>query len=181
MIRHLIDSLKSSAIPTASQSDCSSTEAPDTGALLTLSPKKPVAPYMADIDAMANCAEAAVEALDIDLIAWLKSDLARLKQSWDLACQSEFETGNIRVLYRASHDLNGMAASYGYPDIGRVARSLCRILGRAQARKDAALINLHIEACRVIFAEDRDSSDRQALTAELCDRLEANVEQALTA
>ena len=177
MIKRLIDSLKDAAAPAVNEAIAPTPASPQTAQLHAISPTTDDG---VDLNVMAANAEAAVEALEIDTTAWLETDLDRMSKAWDTATKSNYEIEAVRALYRVAHDLQGMAGTYGYPAIGRIAGSLCRILGRAQTSEDAALINLHVEACRAAYLESRKDDGGRTLADTLCVSLEEQVQQALT-
>lgn len=185
MLKKLLKQLKPADAPTTAlfplPPEPSTDEANETADVHTLDPNGSRPAEGVDILAMAVHAEAAVEALDIDATAWLESDLKRLETNWQKARTSDFQVQTVRGLYLVAHDLKSMGASYGFPAIGRLASSLCYLLARAEAKSDAALINLHIEACRAIYIEGSKSEGDGALAGAICAGLETQVKRILTA
>jgi HPt (histidine-containing phosphotransfer) domain-containing protein len=120
-------------------------------------------------------AEDAVEVLKSDFTGWVASDVDRLAAARDrFAARKDRANGD--ALLRASHDIKGQAATFGYPLVARVAASLCKLIEamKMPASIPLPLVDAHVAAIRIIFREKiRDASDRMAL--ELADELEARV------
>jgi len=144
-------------------------------AVLELKPKAPAPP---DFDTLSDRAEAAVEGLSDKFETWLYADLQRLFAGWDALEADMTDREAARTLYCAAHDLSGLAETYGAPSIARLNRSLCRLLMRGNASEDAAIIKLHIEACRIAHKQGGGADE---VTQSVCAALEAQVEKVLTA
>ncbi len=58
-------------------------------------------------------------------------------------------------LFRAAHDIKGEAATFGYPAVGTVAHSLCRLVEHTpdMSRIPLALVEQHVDAVRAITRE----------------------------
>jgi len=141
--------------------------------VLELKPKPPSPP---DLDNLSARAEAAVEDLSDRFETWLYADLQRLFASWAALEADLSDRETARTLYCAAHDLSGLGETYGSPAIARLNRSLCRLLMRGDAKSDAPLIKLHIEACRVAHKQ-ADQADET--TNAVCAALEAQVGRVL--
>ena len=69
------------------------------------------------------------------------------------------------MLFRASHDIKGDAATLGFPLAGRLAGSLCRLLDHApdRSRIPVILVDRYVEAIRAVVREQvRDAGERTA-------------------
>jgi HPt (histidine-containing phosphotransfer) domain-containing protein len=102
-----------------------------------------------------GCAEAALAKLSSDFGAWMYEECERL----DAACQDAVRLGLTHKthgpLFRATHDIKGEAATFGYPALAGAAGSLCRLLEHTPqlTRIPMALVNQHVSAVRAIFRE----------------------------
>jgi HPt (histidine-containing phosphotransfer) domain-containing protein len=102
-----------------------------------------------------GCAEAALAKLSSDFGAWMYEECERL----DAACQDAVRLGLTQKthgpLFRATHDIKGEAATFGYPALAGAAGSLCRLLEHTPqlTRIPMALVNQHVSAVRAIFRE----------------------------
>ena len=129
--------------------------------------------HAADADA---AAPQGIETVDVDL--WLRADLQRLEESWQ-AVQADTNAGEAREkLRRAVHNLLGASGAYGGGALTRLASSLHKLVGRDDdLSDDAALINLHIQACRAAGLAPSRAGDEVADA--VCEALEARVDQSL--
>ena len=75
----------------------------------------------------------------------------------------------------ASHNIHGVAGSYGYPAISRLCGSLCTLLNDTHPGENSALINLHIEACRAAFVGVGSGDSAASVADAVCDALEQSV------
>ena len=83
---------------------------------------------------------------------------------------------------RVSHNLKGMATTYGHPAVSRLASSLCTLLESGRANDQHALINLHVEACRAAYLEGKASNEGADQVAQsVCVALETQVKRTLEA
>lgn len=89
---------------------------------------------------------------------------------------------NLLLLFRASHDIKGDAATLGYPVAGRLAGSLCRLIDHApdRARIPLVLIDRYVEAIRAVVREQvRETAS--ATVSEVTEQLAILVEKFLAA
>jgi chemotaxis protein histidine kinase CheA len=92
------------------------------------------------------------------------------------------EPTTLSMLFRASHDIKGDAATLGYPLAGRLGGSLCRLLDHApdRSRIPIMLIDRYVEAIRAVVREEvRDLSE--ATASEITEQLAILVEKFLAA
>lgn len=118
-------------------------------------------------------AEAAIDELRSEFGSWIAGDVEALS----LASQT-FKTQpdmvNRHALFRASHDLRGQATLFGFPLVGRVASSLCKMLDGHEHAVPMALVDAHVTAIRVIVKQNvTDAND--AIGNQLVKELDAKV------
>ena len=76
-------------------------------------------------------AEAAMDALKSEFNDWFTADVTRLAECRELfAARKDAKTRDS--LFRASHDIRGQAATFGFPLVSRIAFSLCQAHRRAE-------------------------------------------------
>jgi len=126
-------------------------------------------------------AEAAVEALKEKHDAWAQNDLAKLTDAWAEAREHADMSDHLSEVSRVTHNLKGMATTYGHPSISRLATSLDQLLKSENAGTQHALINLHVEACRAAYLEGSQTEHSDQIAQSVCVALEAQVKRALEA
>jgi hypothetical protein len=120
-------------------------------------------------------AEAAMETLKTEFNDWFASDVTRLIQCRDAFAKKK-DAGSLGSLARASVDIKGQAATFGFPLVARVAASLCRLINMMPASEmpPLNLIDAHVAAIRIIFRDKiQDTTNQMAL--ELLKELDARV------
>lgn len=122
-------------------------------------------------DAIAR-AEQALKNLSVEFDDWLNEELTKLEAAWTKGKSLTDRENQLNEVYGASHDLKGLATTYGYPLITRYADSLCRLIGSEEAREKAPgkLIEAHVYACRTAMRDEIKAPDHAlglALAAEL--------------
>ena len=75
-------------------------------------------------------AEAALEKMSDQFAEWINEELARLLEAWAGFEAAPTSPATKSELHRRAHDLKGLAPTYGYPLVGRICATLCKI-GRA--------------------------------------------------
>lgn len=162
---------------------------PDISRVIKMPPAPPIAavevptpalppehePETADLDELADRAEAAVDAMAPQFDAWMEADLNRLVDAWQHAKQPDATPEAYRTVFMCAHNIRGAAGSYGYPAISRLCGSLCTLLSETHPGENAALINLHIEACRAAFIGAGKGDTSQSMADAVCDALEQSV------
>ncbi|KCZ55302.1 Hpt domain-containing protein [Hyphomonas chukchiensis] len=138
-------------------------------------PEPELAPETADPNELADRAEAAVDAMASQFDAWMEADLHRLMDAWQEAKQPGATPEAYRTVFMCAHNIRGAAGSYGYPAISRLCGSLCTLLSETHPGENAALINLHIEACRAAFIGAGKGDTSQSMADAVCDALEQSV------
>lgn len=167
----MLDYLKSLLRPRfeSEQDDAISTPEPAVD-LATVTPLTPT-PLPPKIGEMSDRAEAAIHELSGSLNDWFETDLLALYESWRRFEQSPRDDELLKDLFRASHNLSGMGATYGHPEVGRICRSLCKLISIRNPHTISMLASLHVDACRAM----RSTSNPHQEANEICDALEAEV------
>lgn len=101
-------------------------------------------------------AEAALAQLASEFAGWMHSECERLEAARQEVGRTGFTKKTHDALFRAAHDIKGEAATFGYPAIGAVAESLCRLLEHTPEMTNIplALVNQHVSAVRAIAREN---------------------------
>jgi chemotaxis protein histidine kinase CheA len=127
-------------------------------------------------------AEAALASLKGEFAGWMQAECDRL----DAATRSLRQNGptkmGLDMLFRASQDIKGDAATLGYPIAGPLASGLCRLLYHAPdpSRIPIALVERFVEAIRAVVRESVRSTE-DPIAIEVADRLAEMVEKFLAA
>jgi chemotaxis protein histidine kinase CheA len=127
-------------------------------------------------------AEAALAALKDEFGGWMDSECERLEAARQALHHAGASAPTVKMLFLASHDVKGDAATLGFPLAGRIAGSLCRLLDHAPDPKRCplVLIDRHVEAIRAVVRESvRDLV--QPVGAEVAEQLAILVEKFLAA
>lgn len=111
---------------------------------------------------------------------WKQNDLDLLQMTWE-ACQSNPDCEDSITAFRnALHNLHGASGAYGGGALTRISGSLHELVsGVEELRGDAALINLHVQACRATAITDGEAADEVANA--VCEALEHQVGMRLIA
>lgn len=127
-------------------------------------------------------AEVALAALKDEFTGWMDSECERLEAARQALHHAGASAPTVKVLFLASHDIKGDAATLGYPLAGRIAASLCRLLDHMPdpARCPVMLVDRHVEAIRAAVRENvRDVA--APVGAEVAEQLAILVEKFLSA
>jgi HPt (histidine-containing phosphotransfer) domain-containing protein len=119
-------------------------------------------------------AEAALAKLAGEFAGWMHAECERLEAARQDVKRTGFNKQTHDALFRAAHDIKGEAATFGYPAIGGVADSLCRLLEHTpdMTRIPLALVKQHVDAIRAIVREHARSdlaAAAEQLTRRLCE------------
>ena len=107
---------------------------------------------------------------------WLAGDLEQMRENFHALRDLPTSPRRIRALFLSAHNLRGTAEPYGYPIIGRICTSLCRLLEDIEdAEPDLALINLHVEASSAA-ARTGGAAASEELADTVCRSLEEKVD-----
>lgn len=95
-------------------------------------------------------AEAALEKLSGQFDDWIGEELNNLLQAWAVF---EKEPGSPKTkseLHRRAHDLKGLAGTYGYPLVGRICSTLCKLTGdeHGDITAPVSLLKAHVDAVK---------------------------------
>lgn len=117
-------------------------------------------------------AEAALAELSNEFGSWMQAECERLETARQDVRRLGFTEQTYDALFRAAHDIKGEAATFGYPAIGAVADSLCRLVEHTpdMSRIPLALVEQHVDAARAIVRENA-RSDFAAVAGALTRRL----------
>jgi HPt (histidine-containing phosphotransfer) domain-containing protein len=128
-------------------------------------------PYDPKDDPVAR-AEQALAGLSGDFPAWMNEECTRLDQARHAVKALGFTNANKEKLFHAAHDIQGEAATFGFPACAGAADSLCRLIEYAPdaTKIPIKLVDQHVDAVRAIIRE-YSRSDAIALAAELNKRL----------
>ena len=114
-------------------------------------------------------AEAALAQLSDEFADWMHAECERLEATRQEVKRLGFTEKTHDVLFRAAHDIKGEAATFGYPAIGAVATSLCRLVEHTpdMTRIPLALVEQHVDAVRAIAREHTRTDVADVLTRRL--------------
>jgi HPt (histidine-containing phosphotransfer) domain-containing protein len=117
-------------------------------------------------------AEAALTQLSTEFGDWMHAECERLEAARQEVKRLGFTKKTYDELFRAAHDIKGEAATFGYPAVGAVANSLCRLIEHTpdMTRIPLSLIEQHVDAVRAI-AREHARADLAAIAAALTRRL----------
>lgn len=95
-------------------------------------------------------AEAALERMSVQFADWIQEELARLLEAWAGFEAAPNALASRNELHRRAHDLKGLAPTYGYPLVGRICGSLCKLTGdeHGDLVVPAALLKAHVDAVK---------------------------------
>jgi HPt (histidine-containing phosphotransfer) domain-containing protein len=113
-------------------------------------------------------AEAALTQLSTEFGDWMHAECERLEAARQEVKRLGFTKKTYDELFRAAHDIKGEAATFGYPAVGAVANSLCRLIEHTpdMTRIPLSLIEQHVDAVRAI-AREHARADLAAIAGRL--------------
>jgi hypothetical protein len=116
----------------------------------------------------------------VDVETWKQSDLDLLQMTWESCCH-EPESEEASTAFRSAlHNLHGASGAYGGGALTRLSGSLhVLVSGVEDLQDEAALINLHVQACRATAIGNAEASEDVADA--VCDALEKQVTARLSA
>ncbi|HEX4191529.1 MAG TPA: hypothetical protein VHY80_00465 [Stellaceae bacterium] len=84
----------------------------------------------------------------------LADEIDNLRAAW-FAAPEKLTGGTVAPIFNVAHELAGYGATFGYPLITILARSLCRLLtmGDLSRNQMSAVVDAHIATLRVIVRE----------------------------
>lgn len=114
----------------------------------------------------------------VDIDVWKQNDLDRLQSTWEKACEAPEDEDAATDFRTALHNLHGASGAYGGGALSRLTESLQTLVTQIEnLQTDAALINLHVQACRATLQGESDAMED--MTSAVCDALESQVEDRL--
>lgn len=95
-------------------------------------------------------AEAALEGMSAQFAEWINEELARLLEAWAAYEIAPGAYASRNELHRRSHDLKGLAPTYGYPLVARMCGSLCKLTGdeHGDLNPPDKLLKAHVDAVK---------------------------------
>jgi HPt (histidine-containing phosphotransfer) domain-containing protein len=124
-------------------------------------------------------AEAALAQLSTEFDGWMRAECDRLDAARGRVREAGLSGDARGELFRASHDIKGEAATFGYPLAAEAAESLCRLLEHVRNvdHIPPTLIDQHVDGVRAIIRQDAKAGD--ATGAALVARLRAVTDEFL--
>src|SRR5690606_25751989 len=106
------------------------------------------------MDPVHQAAEA-LATLKGEFSGWMQAECDLLESARTALHQGGPDPTTLSMLFRASHDIKGDAATLGYPLAGRLAGSLCCLLDHApdRTRIPVVLVDRSVEAIRAVVRE----------------------------
>jgi hypothetical protein len=97
-------------------------------------------------------AEAALEKLSEQFVDWIGEELKRLIEAWETYEATHGSPTAKFELHRRAHDLKGLAPTYGYPLVGRICTTLCKLTGDEHGDITApeTLLKAHVDGVKVM-------------------------------
>ena len=94
-------------------------------------------------------AEAALEKLSDQFTDWINEELNRLLEAWAVY-EKDQSPANKSEVHRRAHDLKGLAPTYGYPLVGRICATLCKLTGdeHGDITAPVSLLKAHVDATK---------------------------------
>ena len=95
-------------------------------------------------------AEAALQNMSSQFVEWINEELARLLEAWAAYELAPGTHASRNELHRRAHDLKGLAPTYGYPLVGRISASLCKLTGDEHGDLNPLdkLLKAHVDAVK---------------------------------
>jgi chemotaxis protein histidine kinase CheA len=120
-------------------------------------------------------AEEALQGLQENFEVWMQQEVDVLVAAREALTEAAPSSRGIDPLYRASHDLRGQAATFGYPLAGEIASNLCNYLDATAAPASVSmdLVDVHINAIVAVLREGVRDSNNQLARAVLQELSEA--------
>lgn len=95
-------------------------------------------------------ADAALSKLSTEFQNWIEDELKRLEDAWASFSKGTDKVQAVTNVHAVAHDLKGLAKTYEYPLVGRMAASLCRLTNDEVDREKSPenLVRAHIDGVR---------------------------------
>ena len=96
----------------------------------------------------------ALDKLSDQFVEWMNEEVAKLVEAWASYEQTPNTKQTKFELHRRAHDLKGLAPTYGYPLVGRICASLCKLTGDEHGDINApiTLLKAHVDAVKAAAA-----------------------------
>src|SRR5262245_9875683 len=122
-------------------------------------------------------AEAALEKLSDQFGDWVNEELSKLLEAW-AAYEKSQNTATKNELHRRAHDLKGLAPTYGYPLVGRICATLCKLTGDEHGEITAPikLLKAHVDGVKVMVHTKMTGANHPTAMA-LVSEIEAQTKQ----
>lgn len=120
-------------------------------------------------------AEAALDNMSHQFADWIQEELAHLLNAWTAYEAAPGTPAARNELHRRAHDLKGLAPTYGYPLVGRICATLCKLTGDEYGNLNPPdpLLKAHVDAVRAAITGKITGADHPAGLA-LASELEAH-------
>lgn len=127
-------------------------------------------------------AEAALQKLSSQFGDWINEELDKLMDAWAAYEADPNGPKSKTNLHRRAHDLKGLAPTYGYPLVGRMCASLCKLTGDEypDLNPPASLLKAHVDGVKAAVNGKITGADNPtglALTTELEQQTKALIAQ----
>lgn len=121
-------------------------------------------------------ADAAIAQLSAEFQTWIEDELERLEKAWATFSSQEDKIDAVTKVHGVAHDLKGLAKTYEYPLVGRMASSLCRLTNDEVDRSKSPqnLIKAHIDGIRAAI-KGRIKTEDHPVGSMLVTELETHV------
>jgi len=122
--------------------------------------------------AMIAQAEAALQTLSTNFDLWIDQCLEELAKAHGEVKTHGMTDDLAQALFRASHNIKGLASTVGFPLAGQVADSLCGLIDRVEdrSRVPSVLVEQHVASITAIVNE-RAREDGTATARALVEKL----------
>ncbi len=113
-----------------------------------------------------------------NIATWKQNDLDLLQMTWQACCDDPENEDSDEAFRSALHNLHGASGAYGGGALTRISGSLQDLIAEVEElHNEAALINLHVQACRATSFANNEGADDVADA--VCKALEEQVEMRL--
>jgi chemotaxis protein histidine kinase CheA len=125
-------------------------------------------------------AEEALAQISGDFSSWMDDECERLDAARGKVRQNGLSRQTRQELFLAAHDVKGDSATFGFPEVGPAADSLCRLLDHTPdlSKIPMAIIDQHVDAIRAIVREHL-REDISAIATALTGKLRAVTDEFL--
>jgi chemotaxis protein histidine kinase CheA len=125
-------------------------------------------------------AEEALAAIAGDFSDWMHEECDRLDAARRKVRDQGLSRQTRQELFLAAHDVKGDSGTLGYPEVGAVAESLCRLLEHTPdlTKIPLAIVDQHVDAVRAIVREHK-RADVTVIAAALTGKLRAVTDEFL--